>query len=372
MTRQRRILVTGAGGFVGKNLVTHLNEDSSIEVLSFSRGDSLELLSDMVIKSDTIVHLAGENRPKHDSDYSLVNVELTRNLCQFIRNSERNIPLIFISSTQAKLDNPYGQSKLHAEQLIENFLNNESNSAVIFRLPGVFGKWCRPNYNSVVSTFCFNIAHDLPIKINDPSLTLQLVYIDDVINEIIRSIKAIQPGLQRLEINQIYEITLGQLAEKILAFHNCRSSLTMDRVGIGLTRALYLTYLSYLPTEKFIYSLPQHTDDRGNFVEILKTRDSGQFSFFTIKPGITRGSHYHHSKTEKFIVVKGLACIRFRHLITGETGDITISSEKPQVVDSIPGWVHDITNIGENEAIVMLWANEIFDRNHPDCIPAIV
>jgi UDP-2-acetamido-2,6-beta-L-arabino-hexul-4-ose reductase len=181
-----------------------------------------------------------------------------------------------------------------------------------------------------------------------------------------------KPGLLNGQINQRYSITLGELAEQITAFKNCRTSLISERVGTGLTRALYSTYVSYLPPEQFAYDLPRHGDERGIFVEMLKTHDSGQFSFFTVHPGITRGSHYHHSKTEKFLVVRGVARMRFRHMISGEIIDITVSSDKPQVVDSIPGWVHDITNIGESEAIIMLWANEVFDRQRPDCIPCEV
>ena len=364
--------MTGASGFIGKNLLVRLGEQSETKVLLFERGDSDEMLTEMVAKADAIVHLAGENRPENVIDFALVNTELTRSLCKAIRATGRNIPLILTSSTQAESDNPYGKSKLAAEQLIEAFVAETGNSSIIYRLPGVFGKWCKPNYNSVVATFCHNIARGLPIQINDAGITLQLTYIDDVVDELLSALDAAKPGLLRSEVSQTYSITLGQLSEQIHAFQNCRTSLISERVGTGLTRALYSTYVSYLPPEQFTYDLPQHGDDRGIFVEMLKTPDCGQFSFFTVHPGITRGSHYHHSKTEKFLVVRGLARMRFRHMITGETTDITVSSDKPQVVDSIPGWVHDITNIGDTEAIVMLWANEIFDRQRPDCIPCEV
>ena len=372
MGKQRTILVTGADGFIGKNLLVRLGEQSETKVLSFVRGDSDEMLTEMVAKADSIVHLAGENRPEDVADFALVNTEITRTLCDAIRATGRNIPLILASSTQAESDNPYGKSKLDAEQLVEAFVTETANSTVVYRLPGVFGKWCKPNYNSVVATFCHNIARGLPIQINDTGVTLQLAYIDDVVDEFLRALDITKQGLHRAEINQTYSITLGQLSEQIHAFQNCRTSLISERVGTGLTRVLYSTYVSYLPPEQFAYDLPQHGDDRGIFVEILKTPDCGQFSFFTVHPRITRGSHYHHSKTEKFLVVRGIARMRFRHMITGETRDITVSSDKPQVVDSIPGWVHDITNIGNTEAIIMLWANEIFDRQRPDCIPCEV
>ena len=372
MGKQRTILVTGAGGFIGKNLLVRLGEQSETKVLSFVRGDSDKILTEMVAKADAIVHLAGENRPEDVADFALVNTELTRALCVAIRATGRNIPLILTSSTQAESDNPYGKSKLDAEQLVEAFVTETANSTVVYRLPGVFGKWCKPNHNSVVATFCHNIARGLPIQINDTGVTLQLAYIDDVVDEFLWALDTPKQGLLRAEINQTYSITLGQLSEQIHAFQNCRTSLISERVGTGLTRVLYSTYISYLPPEQFAYDLPQHSDDRGIFVEMLKTPDCGQFSFFTVHPSITRGSHYHHSKTEKFLVVSGIARMRFRHMITGETRDIKVSSDKPQVVESIPGWVHDITNIGNTEAIIMLWANEIFDRQRPDCIPCEV
>ena len=372
MSKQRTILVTGAGGFIGKNLLVRLREQSETEVLSFVRGDSDEILTSMVAKADAIVHLAGENRPEDAADFALTNIELTRTVCVAIRATGRNVPLILASSTQTTRDNPYGKSKLAAEKLVEAFAAETANSNVIYRLPGVFGKWCKPNYNSVVATFCHNIARGLPIQINDAGVTLQLAYIDDVVDELFRALDTARPGLHRGEINPIYSITVGQLAEQIIAFQNCRTSLISERVGTGLTRALYSTYVSYLQPEQFAYDLPQYGDDRGIFVEMLKIPDCGQFSFFTIHPNITRGSHYHHSKTEKFLVVRGVARMRFRHLITGETTNITVSSDNPKVVDSIPGWVHDITNIGDSDAIIMLWANEIFDRQRPDCIPCEV
>jgi UDP-2-acetamido-2,6-beta-L-arabino-hexul-4-ose reductase len=372
MGKQRSILVTGAGGFIGKNLLVRLGEQSDTEVLSFVRGDSDKMLTAIVAKADAIVHLAGENRPKDVANFTLVNTELTRTLCFAIRATGRNIPFIFASSTQATFDNPYGESKLAAEQVIEAFVGETGNPTIIYRLPGVFGKWCKPNYNSVVATFCHNIARGLPIKINDAGVTLQLAYIDDVIDELLRALDTIRPGLLRAEINQTYNITLGQLGEQISAFQHCRTSLISERVGTGLARALYSTYVSYLSPAQFAYDLPQHGDERGIFVEMLKTPDCGQFSFFTVHPGITRGSHYHHTKTEKFLVVKGVARMCFRQIVSGETYEVTVCGDKPQVVDSIPGWVHDITNIGETEAIIMLWANEIFDSQRPDCVPCKV
>ena len=372
MNKQRKILITGAGGFIGKNLLIRLREIPNIKVLPFIRGDSNEMLSAMVENSDAIVHLAGENRSNDNSCFAKNNTELTLNLCNIIRACGRNIPLIFASSSQAKLDNIYGKSKLAAEKVIEDYVDETSNSAVIYRLPGVFGKWCKPNYNSVVATFCHNIAFNIPLQINDPETTLQLAFIDDVIDEFLQNLNAPQLGLRIGQINQIYSITLIDLANQISAFHSSRINLMAEAVGTGLTRALYSTYISYLPPEQFSYKLPQHKDQRGIFVEMLKTPNCGQFSFFTINPDVTRGSHYHHTKTEKFLVIKGLVRMRFRHLITSEFYEVKLSADDPQVVDSIPGWAHEISNICDSEAIIMLWANEVFDRQNPDCIPCEV
>jgi UDP-2-acetamido-2,6-beta-L-arabino-hexul-4-ose reductase len=369
---KQRILVTGANGFIGKNLLIRLGEQAKIEVLVFVRGDSFDMLMRLVARADAVIHLAGENRPIDDADFTRNNVDLTSTLCEAIQSTGRNIPLIFASSVQAQYDNPYGQSKRASEQVIETYVTKTNNSAVIYRLIGIFGKFCKPNYNSVVATFCYKIANDLPIQISDPDLMVELAYIDDVVDELLLALSTVKSGLLWSEISQTYSITLGELAARIGTFDNCRSTLILERVGQGLIRALYSTYISYLPIEKFVYDLAPHVDERGMFVEMLKTPDCGQFSFFTISPNTTRGSHYHHTKTEKFLVVHGLVRMRFRHLITGETCEVNLSSEKSQVMDTIPGWVHDITNLGDSEAIIMLWANEIFDPQRSDCIPCEV
>ncbi len=370
MSGQRRILVTGANGFIGKNLVTRLNELPNFEVLIFTRECNLNDLAELVSKSDCIFHLAGVNRPNHIDEFININSGLTNILCDAIRNSGRNIPLVFASSLQAGLDNPYGKSKLAAESIIESLACD--SPVHIYRLPGVFGKWCRPNYNSVVATFCHNISRGLPIQIDDPDVCLSLVYIDDVIDEFMMAINSSKKGLNKGSIDTTYSVTVGALAQKIYTFKENRTNLIMDHVGVGLERALYSTYISYLSPEQFFYDVPRYGDERGVFVEFLKTPNCGQFSFFTVHPGITRGSHYHHTKTEKFLILKGTALMKFRNLITEEVATIIFSAERPQIVDSIPGWAHDIKNIGDEDAIVMLWANEVFDRERPDCIPCEV
>lgn len=364
--------MTGANGFIGKNLIVHLSELSNIEVKTFVRGDDPSNLPKLVAEVDAVVHLAGENRPLDDSAFVQVNVELTSELCSAIeqefRSTGRHVPLVLSSSTQAERDNPYGRSKLAAESAVKTLTETTGNPCVVFRLPGVFGKWCKPNYNSVVATFCHNIARELPIQINDPNASLRLAYVDDVVDALLTALESPTTGYSLGEVVPQYTITLGELAQQIRAFGECRSTLLTERVGTGLVRALYATYVSYLPNQKFSYSVPQYGDSRGVFVEMLKTPDSGQFSYFTAHPGITRGGHYHHTKTEKFLVIKGEALFRFRHLLTDELIELRTNGNTPQVVDTIPGWTHDITNVGSDEMVVMLWANENFDRENPDTV----
>lgn len=361
-----KVLITGANGFVGQNLVSHLGERADVEVLRFTRDDSVKNLSGLVSQVDFIFHLAGVNRPQDPQEFYTGNTDLTRALCMAIRASGRKVPVLYTSSSQAELDNPYGNSKLGAEQVLLDLQSEVGSPIHLFRLPNVFGKWAKPNYNSAVATFCNNVARDLPIQINDPQARINLVYIDDVIAHFISVMDGRQAGTPYLSVEPQYSITVGGLAEQLIAFRDSRASMITEPVGTGLVRALYSTYLSYLPPKSFAYQVPKHGDPRGVFVEMLKTRDSGQFSYFTAHPGITRGGHYHHTKTEKFLVIKGVACFRFRHIVSGEFYELFTSGETPEIVETVPGWTHDITNIGDEEMIVMLWANEIFDREVPD------
>lgn len=367
-----RILVTGANGFIGKNLLVRLSELSCISATTFVRGEDITLFPELLSKVDAVIHLAGENRPADQNAFAEVNAGLTSALCKAInqkfQSTGRHTPLVLTSSTQAERNNLYGRSKLASEKAVEALAMETGNPCVIFRLPSVFGKWCRPNYNSVVATFCHNIARELPIYIKDPTVSLRLVYVDDVITGLLSALEAPALGCVQANIEPEYTSTLGELSNQIYAFSDCRSTLMIEHVGTGFVRALYATFVSYLPSEKFSYNLPQHLDSRGMFVEMLKTSGSGQFSYFTAHPGVRRGGHYHHTKTEKFLVIKGEALFRFRHLLTNEIVKICTTGGIPQVVDTIPGWVHDITNIGSEEMVVMLWANENFDRQNPDTV----
>ena len=362
-----RVLVTGADGFIGKNLVVRLNE-LGISVETYTRKNSTHDLPNIVKKVDCIIHLAGENRPSDKKDFDFVNAGLTMSISDAMRYMDRKIPIVLASSVQATLGNSYGKSKLEAEVILKKLEIDMGNPVYIYRLPGVFGKWCKPNYNSVVATFCYNISHNLPIQVNDSLFKLRLVHVDDVVEKFISIVQGKTINHGESSIQPEYKITVGELADQIKRFHDSRNSLISERVGEGLIRKLYSTYVSYIPTEHFSYSIPTHGDERGIFAEVLKTKDSGQFSFFTVEPGVTRGGHYHHSKTEKFLVISGEARFGFRNIITNETHEIFASEKKLEIIETVPGWSHNIVNTGKEKMVVMLWANEMFDHHKSDTI----
>ena len=361
-----RVLITGANGFVGKNLQMHLGERGGVEIVPFTREDNKADLPRLLDGVDWVYHLAGINRPQHPSEFVTGNVGLTEALCQEVKETGRKIPVVYTSSIQVEKDNDYGTSKRAAEEALLELTQSTGCPVYIYRLPNVFGKWARPHYNSAVATFCHNIARDLPVQVNDPDAVINLVYIDDVVASFVALLDGSRQSRQFAEVEPVYKITVGELADQLRRFKATRYNLITEPVGMGLTRALYSTYVSYLPPESFTYTVPQHGDERGVFVEMLKTPDAGQFSFFTAHPGVTRGGHYHHPKTEKFLVIKGEACFRFRHMLTGEFYELFTSGTKPEIVETVPGWTHDITNVGDDELVCMLWANEIFDRDNPD------
>jgi len=368
-----RVLITGSRGFIGKNLKVRLDELKIFDVEEYSRQDAIESLDNLVASVDAVVHLAGENRPTDKRQFDVVNLGLTQSICEAIKSSGKHIPLILASSIQAEFDNPYGCSKNKAEEAVKSLFDETGNPVTIYRLPGVFGKWCRPNYNSVVATFCHNIANEKPIKINSGYTSkFPLVYVDDVISSFISTLKETKYGISWAKVSPEYSVTLEELANQIRAFENSRGSLISEPVGKGITRALYATYISYLPVNRFTYDVAQYSDERGVFVEMLKTQNAGQFAYFTAHPGVTRGGHYHHSKTEKFLVVSGEARFDFRNILTNDTYQTTTLGETPKIVETAPGWTHKITNIGENTLVVMLWASEIYDSNRTDTIPCEV
>lgn len=362
------VLITGADGFIGRNLSVRLTELDGVNVMSFVRGDTDERLLRLLRDADFVFHLAGVNRPKSVDEFWAGNTTLTEELCRGIIATGRSIPVVYTSSTQVDRQNPYGESKRAAEAVLTDLSRENGSPIHIFRLPNVFGKWSRPDYNSVVATFCHNIARGLPIRVDDPAVTLTLIYIDDLVERFLDVITGRHCDDVYCDVQPQYSVSVGRLVDLIQAFKRSRDTLVTERVGVGLERALYATFLSFLPVECFSYAVPRYDDSRGAFIEMLKTRDSGQVSCFTAHPGTTRGGHYHHSKTEKFLVLRGTARFRFRHMLSGDQYELETSGDSPRVVETVPGWTHDITNIGADEMIVILWANEVFDRGRPDTI----
>ena len=361
-----KVLVTGSQGFIGQNLCIFLREQQH-EVLEVHRetpqSDTLSYLQ----RADFVFHLAGANRPLNPQEFQSGNIDLTEFIVNGLKDSNNNAPIIFTSSTQAEIDNDYGVSKLAAEKLIQSYSTTTGAASYIYRLPNVFGKWCKPDYNSFVATFCNNVLNGCDISIHDPKAAVRLVYIDDVCASFLKILDdKVESGFQEVPVE--FNTTVGEVANIISSFKLNRTMLTTERVGADLTRALYSTYLSYMSPDQFNYSVPSYADERGVFCEMLKTKDSGQFSFFTAHPGITRGGHYHHTKNEKFLVIKGEAVFKFENISTGQRHELTVNGSSPEIVETVPGWTHDITNSGNEELVVMLWANEVFDRESPDTI----
>jgi UDP-2-acetamido-2,6-beta-L-arabino-hexul-4-ose reductase len=362
------VLVTGAAGFIGRNLSVFLNESGFENIVTITLDDSKQKIVNKVSQADFIFHLAGINRPKNDDEFKKGNTDLTQLIVDVLIASNLKTPIVLTSSIQAALQNAYGESKAGAETALLNYQQTTGAPVYIYRLPNVFGKWCRPNYNSAVATFCYNTLNELPITIHNPDSPLSLVYIDDVCKSFVAQLSspAVVDGYSI--VSPVYETTVGEVSALLAEFKESRESLISAKVGEGFIRALYSTYVSYYSPEQFSYPVTRHSDERGTFVEMLKTKDSGQFSFFTAHPGITRGGHYHHTKTEKFLVISGKASFKFKHITTGETHELIVDGEDSKIVETAPGWSHDVTNIGDTELVVMLWANEIFDRQNPDTI----
>lgn len=372
-----KILITGSNGFIGKNLVSQLknimtnkishNVLSNIELLLVDVDTSDEQLDDFTKKCDVVVNLAGINRPLDEKEFMEGNCFFIEKLLSNLKKYNNTAPIITTSSIQAVLDNPYGQSKKAGEEILSDYGNSNNVDILIYRLPNVFGKWCRPNYNSVVATFCNNIANDIEISINDESTKLELVYVDDVVEQIINAISGNVKSTDIFySIPRVFSVTLGEIANLLYSFKNSRKNLSIIDMSDAFTKSLYSTYLSYLPTNEFSYPLKMNIDDRGSFTEILKSNAFGQISVNITKPGITKGNHWHHTKNEKFLVVSGEGIIQFRNIFNNEVISYNVSANKMEVVDIPTGYTHNIKNSSNIDLVTIMWCNESFDPNNPD------
>lgn len=364
-----KILVTGAKGFVGKNLIAELKNRNYADIFEYDIDTDASLIEKYCEQADFVFHLAGVNRPEIESEFMDGNFGFTSTLLDTLRKNKNNCPVMISSSTQAAIANPYGESKKAGEQLLLDYGNDTGAKVLVYRFPNVFGKWCRPNYNSAVATFCHNIARDLPITINDPSVVMNLIYIDDLVTELINALEGSENQIDQFcEVKPVHIITLGEIVELIQSFKKSREDLSVPSLANEFSKKLYSTYLSYLPENQFSYDLKMNVDDRGSFTEFIKTPDRGQVSINISKPGITKGNHWHHTKNEKFLVVSGTGVIRFRK-IDSESNDIIeyfVSGQKLEVVDIPVGYTHNIENLGTEDMVTVMWVNEIFDSENPD------
>lgn len=361
------ILVTGSNGFIGKNLVAELRNRGYTNIFEYTRESNPSLLDKYTKECDFVFHLAGVNRPKEEQEFLEGNFGLTSNLLELLKKHGNKAPVLITSSTQAVLDNPYGRSKKAAEDLLFDYSKQTGAKVYVYRLPNVFGKWSKPNYNTVVATFCHNIARNLEIQINDPNVELTLCYIDDVLGEFIRALEG-KPTRQGdfCVVPVTHNIKLGKLAELIKSFKESRTNLSIPNMDNPLIKKLYSTYLSFLPEDDFAYNLKMNVDNRGSFTEFIRTSDRGQVSVNVAKPGITKGNHWHHTKNEKFLVVSGEGLIRFRKIDSDEIIEYRVSGEKLQVVDIPTGYTHSIVNVGDTDLVTVMWVNEPFDPERPD------
>jgi len=366
----KTVLVTGSEGFIGKNLITRLQELDSIIIKFFDKDDNIDILRKFLRESDIIFHFAGVNRPENLEEFEKVNVGLTKTLIELLEEIGNKIPIVITSSIQAALDNPYGKSKKMAEDELIKYAKRNSVPVYIYRLPNVFGKWSRPNYNSVVSTFCYNISNGLDIVISDPKKELELVYIDDVVDEFVKLLYREDRDLGKYFYNimRTFRISLGELADKIYQIRDMRKTLIVPDLSDDFMKYLHSTYLTYLDEDNFSYDMDMKEDERGNFIELIKSRTFGQVSISRSRKGIIRGNHYHNTKNEKFCVIRGKAVIKLRNILDDKIISYHVSDKKIEVVDIPPGYTHSIENLteGDGEMILLIWANEIFDPENPD------
>lgn len=362
-----KILVTGSNGFIGKNFIAELKNRGYKDILKYDIDTDDSLLNDYARDCDFVFHLAGVNRPQNQEEFMEGNFGFTSTLIELLKKYNNKATVMISSSTQAKLDNAYGRSKKAGEDLLFSYGEERGAKVLVYRFPNVFGKWSRPNYNSAVATFCHNIAHDLPVQVNDPNVVMNLVYIDDVVDELINALKGKENKKENYcEVPVVHTVKLGEIVKLIESFKESRNTLSIPDMSNEFEKKLYSTYLSYLPTDKFSYPLKMNVDDRGSFTEIIRTSDRGQFSVNIAKPGITKGNHWHHTKNEKFLVVNGKGLIQFRKIGTDQVIEYYVDGEKMEVIDIPTGYTHNIINVGDVDLITFMWANEAFNPDKPD------
>lgn len=362
-----KILITGAKGFIGKNLIAELRIQGYLDILEYDLETDPKLLDDYCKAADFVYHLAGVNRPKETSDFMAGNFGFTSILLDSLSKNKNNCPIMLSSSIQAELDNPYGISKKAGEELLLAYGKEHNSRILIYRFPNVFGKWCLPNYNSAIATFCHNLTHDLPITVNDRNALLSLVYIDDVVHELVDALKGNEHRVKDYcMVPESYSATLGEIVDSLYSFKNGRTDLSIPDMSNPLTKKLYSTYLSYLPDHQFNYPLKMNIDSRGSFTEIFRTTERGQISVNISKPGITKGNHWHQNKNEKFLVVSGQGVIRFRKIDSEKIIEYYVDDQKMEVIEIPVGYTHNIENIGSTDLVTIMWVNEKFDPNQPD------
>lgn len=364
-----KVLVTGSDGFLGRNLAVALRRIAGVEVEGFDRKEAPSDLARLAAQADLVFHLAGVNRPERVEEFQEGNAKLTEDLVGLLAASGRKTPIVLSSSTQAALENPYGKSKLGAEEAVRRYASSTGARSLVYRLPGLFGKWSRPDYNSVVATFCHNLANGLPISVRDPAHEVELAYVDDVVAEFLKALDP--PAVDRGEpaVQPTFRVSLGELARRIEAIRDVRTTLRLPDMSDPLTRRLYATYLSYLPPGGFAYPLKKQSDPRGSLAEILKSPPFGQIFVSRTRPGIVRGNHYHDTKIEKFCVVEGRAAICFRHVLGTDVIRYEVRGDDMTVVDIPPGYTHTIENLGDGEMVTLFWSSQVFDPNAPDTFP---
>lgn len=362
-----KVLITGANGFVGRNLVSNLSLNKEIEIYKFDKDNTEEELDKFTKDCEFVFHLAGVNRPQNQEEFMEGNFGFTSTLLEYLKKNKNKSPIMISSSIQAELDNEYGKSKKAGEDLIFQYGKDNDVKVFVYRFPNVFGKWCRPNYNSVIATWCYNVAHNEEIRVDDSSKELILVYIDDVCNELIKCLdnQETKDG-DYCVVPVTYKKTLGEISNLIKSFKENDRVIMVPSTGDVFTKDLYATYISYVPLEELVVDLEEHRDNRGVFCELVRTKEAGQVSISTTNPEIIRGGHYHNTKMERFIVVKGKAKIEFEHVIDHSKFEFEVSGDKLQYVTIPVGYQHSINNIGDDELVLILWANELFDPDIPD------